>query len=105
MKEQSERIKTIKIKGHELAEKVRELIEEGNARHLIIKKDEKTILEVPLTIGAAAAVATIWLAPLLAALGALGALISDVTVVIEEVESEDEPQELEEADIVAETSD
>jgi len=68
----------IKVKSSELVEKVKELIEEGNTRRIIIKKDDQVYLEVPLS-----AIAALWLSPVLAAIGALAALVSDVTIVIE----------------------
>ncbi|GEM_PF-897496 len=79
-------LQEIKIKGSQLVEKVKELIEEGNARKVIIKKDDQVYLEVPLTWGVGGAVAALWVSPLLAAVGALAALVSDVTIVIERVE-------------------
>ncbi len=79
-------LQEIKIKGSQLVEKVKELIEEGNARKLIIKKDNQVYLEIPLTWGVGGAVAALWISPLLAAVGALAALVSDVTIVVERVE-------------------
>jgi len=73
----------IKVKSSELVEKVKELIEEGNTRRIIIKKDDQVYLEVPLTWGVGGAIAALWLSPVLAAIGALAALVSDVTIVIE----------------------
>lgn len=69
-----------KIKGEELIQKVKELIHEGNIRRIIIKNDAgKTIVEIPLTIGAVGAI----LAPALAAIGTIAALISKCTIVVE----------------------
>ena len=62
-----------KVNGEELVSKVKSLINEGNIRKIIIKnKDGKTIIELPLTIGAIGAV----LAPSLAAVGAVAALLT-----------------------------
>lgn len=69
-----------KIKGDELLAKVRQLINEGNVRKIIIKnKDGKTVVELPLTIGVVGAV----FAPVLAAVGAIAALLSECTLVVE----------------------
>lgn len=72
-----------KVKGEELVSKVKSLINEGNIRKIIIKnKDGKTIIELPLTIGAIGAV----LAPSLAAVGAVAALLTECTLIIERTE-------------------
>lgn len=69
-----------KIKGSELVDKVKEIIEGGNSRRIIIKnEEEKTMLEVPLTLGALGAV----FAPILAAVGALAALVTNCTIIVE----------------------
>jgi hypothetical protein len=72
-----------KVKGSQLVDKIRELMDEGSARHVTIKKDERVLLEFPLTIGAGGALAAVLLAPQLAAIGALAALVTDVSVIIE----------------------
>ncbi|MBP6924834.1 DUF4342 domain-containing protein [Candidatus Saccharibacteria bacterium] len=72
-----------KVNGEELVSKVKSLINEGNIRKIIIKnKDGKTIIELPLTIGAIGAV----LAPSLAAVGAVAALLTECTLIIERAE-------------------
>jgi len=71
-----------KITGEQLLQKVKELIHEGNIRRVIVKQDDRTLLEIPLTLG----VAGILLAPTLAALGALAALVTECTIVVERVE-------------------
>ena len=81
------------MKGNNLVERVREIIEEGNARRVIIRKDERVLLEFPLSVGVGGAGAAIFLAPQLAALGALAALVTDVDVVIEEIDPDDDAQD------------
>ena len=72
-----------KIDGHELLKKVKDLIHEGNARRIIIKDDAgKTLVEIPLTIGAIGAV----LVPVFAAVGAIAALVTKCTIVVEKNE-------------------
>lgn len=69
----------IKVSGEELLKKVKQLIKEGNVRRLVIKdKEDKTLVELPLTIGVVGAV----LAPALAAVGAIAALVSDCTILV-----------------------
>lgn len=69
-----------KVNGEDLLRKVKELINEGNVRRIIIKsKDGKSLAEFPLTIGIVGAV----LAPILAAVGAIAALVTECTIVVE----------------------
>jgi hypothetical protein len=69
-----------KIDGHELIAKVKQLIREGNARRIIIKDESgKSLIEIPLTIGAIGAV----LVPVFAAVGAVAALVTKCTIVVE----------------------
>lgn len=70
----------IKVLAHELAEKVKELISEGNV-HRIIVKDEHghTFVEIPVTVAAVGAV----LAPIVAAMGAIAAMAAKFTIVVE----------------------
>ncbi len=92
------RIEEIKVKGGQLVDKVRELIEEGNTRRVIIKKDDRVLLEFPLSVGVGGAAAALILTPTLAAVGAIAALVTDVSLVIEKIDDE-----LEDAKIVEET--
>jgi len=82
-----ERMKTtideMKVKGNNLVSKVKELIEEGNTRRVSIRKDGRTLLEVPLSVGVGGATAAIMFTPVIAAVGALAALVTDVDVVVE----------------------
>lgn len=71
---------TFKVKGDQLLAKVKELINQGNIRRIIIKnKQGKTLVEVPLTIGVVGAV----LAPVLAAIGAIAALVTECSITVE----------------------
>jgi hypothetical protein len=75
---------TIKVKGGQLVDKVGELIEEGNVRRIVIKHEERTIAEFPLTVGVVGAV----LAPVLAAIGAIAALVKDCKIEVERVKKD-----------------
>ena len=74
------------ISGDKLVEKVKELIHEGNIRKVRIIHKEKTVLEIPLTIGAPVAAIGILMAPVLAALGAFAALVTECTIEVEKIE-------------------
>lgn len=73
-------IEEIKVMSHELADKVKTLIHEGNVNRIIIK-DEKghTFVEIPVTVAAVGAI----LAPVVAAVGAIAAMASKFTIVVE----------------------
>jgi hypothetical protein len=81
-------LEEIKVKGSQLVDKVRELIHEGNARRVTIRKDGRILLEFPLSVGVGGATAAIMFTPVLAAVGALAALVSDVDVEVERQEEE-----------------
>jgi hypothetical protein len=69
-----------KVHGKDLADKIRELIHEGNVRRIIIKDEAgHTFMEIPLTVATIGVVA----APVLAAVGAIAALVSNCHVVVE----------------------
>jgi hypothetical protein len=69
-----------KVKGNELAGKVRELIHEGNVRRIIVKDEQgHTYMEIPLTVATIGVVA----APVLAAVGALAGMVANFHVVVE----------------------
>lgn len=74
------------IKGNQLIEKVKQLIHEGNIRKVRLLHEERTVLEIPLSIGAPAAAITILAAPILAALGAFAALVTECTIEVEKIE-------------------
>ncbi len=73
----------MKVKGSQLVDKFREIVEEGNARRISIRKDGKTVMEFPLSVGVGGATAAILLSPTLAAVGAFASLVSDVQIVVE----------------------
>ena len=78
------------VAGSQLVEKIKQLIHEGNVRRVRLIHGDKTILEIPLLIGAPAAAITILAAPLLAALGAFAALVTECTIEVEKMGSSEE---------------
>jgi len=70
---------TVTVAGGEVLDRIKELIKQGNVTKIRIKKDNNTILDIPVTAGA---IGTI-LAPQLAAIGAVVAVISKATLEIE----------------------
>ena len=51
--------------------------------------EEKTLIDIPLSIGAPTAAVAVLAAPLLAALAAIAALVKECTIEIEKVEDTD----------------
>jgi len=47
---------TIKAEGGQLLEKLKELVEAGNIRRIVVKQQDRTIAEFPLTVGVVGAV-------------------------------------------------
>jgi sorbitol-specific phosphotransferase system component IIA len=78
------RTETIKIEGKDVLDQLRDLIHEGNVRHVTVRHDGHVVAEFPLTVGVAGTI----LAPVVAAIGAMGALLTGCTV---EVVREKEP--------------
>jgi len=68
------------IRGDKIVAKLKELIHEGNVRHVVIKNDEgRTLIEFPVSVGVAGAV----LVPVWAAVGALAALVTNCSIEVE----------------------
>jgi len=78
------------VAGSNLVEKVKELVHQGNIRRVRLIHEEKTLIDIPLSIGAPAAAVAVLAAPLLAALAAIAALVKECTIEIEKVEDTDE---------------
>ena len=75
-----------KVSGKDLLNKVKAIITEGNVRRIIIRnKDDKSIIELPVTIGVIGAV----LAPMLAAVAGVAAIVTECTIVVERRSNKD----------------
>jgi len=67
------------VDGEKVVSKVKELINDGNVTRIIIKnKEDKTLVEFPVTFGVVGAL----LAPMLAAVGAIAALVTECKIVV-----------------------
>jgi len=64
--------------GNEMFEKLKKVIEKGNVTKVILKKDDETILNIPVTAGAIGVI----LSPLAAILGVSAALVSRMKIEI-----------------------
>lgn len=75
---------TFKVSGDSLIAKVKELINQGNVRRIVISdKNGKSLIELPLTIGVVGAL----VAPVLAAVGAIAALVTECSITVETSDS------------------
>lgn len=73
----------IEIAGHQLIERIKDLVAEGNIRLLRIRAENGQIfLEIPLTTGAIAGGVVVLTAPWLAAIGAIAGLAARVSIEI-----------------------
>ncbi len=74
------------VSGSQVVEKVKQLIHEGNIRRVRLVHEARTIIEIPLSIGAPATAVVILAAPVLAAVGAFAALVTECTIEVEKIE-------------------
>ena len=71
------------VKGNELIDTIKSLIEKGNVRRLIIKKNSgKKILEIPLTAGVGIGSLLFILAPVLVIISSLAAWFAEFRIEI-----------------------
>lgn len=78
--------KEFKVSGSELLSTVKELVHQGNVRHIIIKNENgRTLIEMPLTMG----ILGVALLPVYAAVGAIAALVARCTIVVRNAEGPD----------------
>jgi hypothetical protein len=85
MSEDNVRTEEFKVSGDAIVGKIKELVQEGNIRRVVIKNEEgRALIDLPLTVGVVGAL----VAPQLAALGAIAALVTNGTIVVEKVEED-----------------
>ncbi len=77
---------TINVKGQELIGKIKELVREGNVNKIVVKNDDKTLLEIPVTAG----VLSLVLAPYLTLLAGAAAMYKDYSLEITKKEASEE---------------
>ena len=83
MPDEKFRTEEFRVNGEDLIGRIKNIINEGNIRRVIIKdKEGKVVFEIPLTFGVVGAL----LAPQLAAIGAIAALLTEATIVVEKAE-------------------
>jgi anaerobic C4-dicarboxylate transporter len=77
------------VAGSELVARIKKIAREGNVRRVRLIHKEKTLLDIPLSVGAPVAAVGIIAAPVLAAVAAVAAMVTECTI---EVEREEEPE-------------
>jgi len=70
---------SFKAEGENVVDKVKQIVHEGNVRRVVVKHEDRTVAEFPLTAGVVGAL----LAPVLAAIAAVVALLKDCTIEVE----------------------
>jgi len=81
-----------KVSGDRVIAKIKELLHEGNVRHVVIKNDEgRTLIEFPVSMGVAGAL----LMPVWAAVGAVAAVVASCTIEVERGTEEEGEEESE----------
>jgi hypothetical protein len=73
------------VSGDQVLKKIKQLIREGNIRNVRLIHEGKTIIEIPLSVGAPVVAVGIMAAPVLAAVGAFAALVTECTIEVEKV--------------------
>lgn len=93
--EKPEWVEEIEVAGTDLVGRVKELVEQGNVRRLIIRNANNDVLiEVPLTPAVVVGGVATVINPILAALGALAALIAKLKIEVVRIDSIDEDGEI-----------
>jgi Domain of unknown function (DUF4342) len=75
---------SFKAEGENAAERLKQVVHEGNVRRVVVKQGDRIVAEFPLTAGVVGVV----IAPVLAAIGALVAMMQDCTIEVERTPTE-----------------
>jgi hypothetical protein len=70
---------TFKAESATVADRIKDLVHQGNVRRVIVEHEGRKIAEFPLTVGVVGTMAV----PVLAAVGALVAVVKDCTIRVE----------------------
>ena len=76
------------VSAENLIARVKEIVRDARVKQVVVKDEKgKVLLSIPVTWGAAGAVATIAFAPWLAALGVIAGIVTKCTVEVERASS------------------
>jgi len=73
-----------KVKGEQILDEIKKVLKKGNATKITVKKNNETIVNIPITAGVVGA----FLSPLLAAAGVTAALLTQCTVEIQQADGQ-----------------
>lgn len=91
----------VKTTGKELLDKVKEIVNEGNVRRVVIKNAKgKTLLEIPLSFSVLGMGAAFALAPFLSAISFVALFINDCSIIVERYKDGEEKEVHSEAQII-----
>ncbi len=80
----------VKVAGENLVEFINALVREGTVRRVTILRNDRALVDIPLAVGAAAALVLATQMPIISALAGVGMLLTGCTVRIEREEPPDE---------------
>ncbi|MFH0846497.1 MAG: DUF4342 domain-containing protein [Chloroflexota bacterium] len=78
-------VEKVTVSGKDLVEKVKEIIRQGNVKRIRLVHEGRPLIDIPLTVGASAAVVTVLAAPVLAAIAVIAALVTECTLEVEKI--------------------
>ncbi|MGC9333306.1 MAG: DUF4342 domain-containing protein [Anaerolineae bacterium] len=76
----------VRVQAQDLFKAINDLIREGTVRRITIVRNDRTLLDIPLAVGAASAVILAMYLPIISAIAGLGVLLSGATLRIEREE-------------------
>jgi Domain of unknown function (DUF4342) len=85
--EEKVRVEEFRLSGDALIAKVKELVQQGKLRHIVIKNSQGRVLaDIPLVLGLVGGVAGAVVFPIAAVLATVGAFVAHLTVAVERKE-------------------
>lgn len=91
----------IKTTGKDLLDQIKEIVNEGNVRRVVIKNAKgKTLLEIPLSFSVLGMGAAFALAPFLSAISFVALFLNDCSIVVERYGEGDDKEVHSEAQII-----
>jgi hypothetical protein len=80
----------IKVQAQDLFETINDIIRQGTAKRIVVLRNDRVLVDIPLVFGVAASVVFAIYMPILSAIVGVGALFGGCTVRIERDAPEDE---------------
>jgi hypothetical protein len=83
-------VEEIKVQAEDLFKTINDIVREGSARRVIVMRNDRTLIDIPLAFGIGASVVLAIYMPILSAMVGVGALLGGCTVRIERDEVEED---------------